>query len=100
MVWQHPLLAFGAKHSTQVPLFQYGPNGKPRNKKNILGRRNYCIVYYEEDSMSLVFDIRVEKEQGVGTTVRYVNNLVSSNSAHEQYCPSYPISAPPPMWHQ
>ena len=36
-----------------------------------MGRRNYCTVHYDEDSMSLVFDIRVEKEKGIGTTVRY-----------------------------
>ena len=49
--------------------------------------------------MELVFDIRIEKEKGVGTTVRYVIKSGSLDPAHE-YCSSYPISAPPPMWHQ
>jgi hypothetical protein len=67
MVWRRPLRCFGTKHSTQIPLFKYGPNGESQQKKNILGQHNYCIVYYE-DSMSLVFDIRAEKEKVVGTT--------------------------------
>ena len=56
----------------QLPLFKHAPDGRLRKKKNILGRRNYCIVHYEENSMELVFDIRAEKEKGGGTTVRYV----------------------------
>ncbi len=73
MVWRRLFTSlFVLNIQPQIPLFKYGPNGKLRNKKNILGRRNYCIVYYEEESMSLVFDIRAEKEKGVGTTVRYV----------------------------
>jgi len=71
MVWRRFLRRFGAKHSSQIPLFKRGTKGQVRKKKNIFGRRNYCIVHYDEDSMELVFDIRVEKEKGVGTTVRY-----------------------------
>lgn len=66
-------VASGAKkYSNQLPLFKHAPDGRLRKKKNILGRRNYCIVHYEENSMELVFDIRAEKEKGGGTTVRYV----------------------------
>lgn len=96
MVWRHLSRRLNSEHSTQIPLFKYDTKGQALACKNILPRRNYCIVDYDEDSMSLVFDIRAEKVKGVGTTVRYVNNLVSSNPTHE--CPSYPVSAPPPMW--
>ena len=76
MVWRRISLHFNSEHSTQVPLFKYDTDGRRLECKNILPRRNYCIVSYDEGSTSLVFDIRVEKEKGVGTTVGYVNNLV------------------------
>ena len=72
MVWRHLFRRFNSEHSTQVPLFKKDTEGQALECKNILPRRNYCIVYYDEDSTSLVFDIRVEREKGVGTTVGYV----------------------------
>lgn len=35
----------------------------------IMGKRNYCMVNWEEQTGDLVFDIRVEKEKGYGETV-------------------------------
>lgn len=34
-----------------------------------MGRRNYTIVEYNHTSQELRFEIRVEKEKGVGDTV-------------------------------
>lgn len=45
-----------------------------------MGRRNYCIVDYLQDSGELRFDIRVETKQGAGTTKGYA------------------VQAPPPRW--
>ena len=46
-----------------------------------MGRRNWCGVELNAGG-ELVFDIRVEKEKGVGETVGYV------------------VGAPPPRWAQ
>ena len=35
----------------------------------IMGKRNYCMANWEEQTRELVFDIRVEKEKGYGETV-------------------------------
>lgn len=37
-----------------------------------MGRRNWCQVDWNPKNGELVFDLRVEKEKGVGTTVGYV----------------------------
>lgn len=34
-----------------------------------MGRRNWCSVDWDRMTGDLMFDIRVEKEQGVGVTV-------------------------------
>ena len=34
-----------------------------------MGKRNWCMVDWEEQTGELVFDIRVEKEKGYGKTV-------------------------------
>jgi len=78
----HKTMHYCQTDEVMIPLFKKDTKGQPLKNKNILGRRNYCMVHYDEGSMELVFDIRVEKEKGIGTTV------------------SYPVSAPPPMWHQ
>ena len=52
-----------------IPLFQKDTNGKAPKSKNIMGRRNYAIVEYNPQTEELQFDIRVEMEKGVGTTV-------------------------------
>ncbi|KAJ7489860.1 hypothetical protein B0H11DRAFT_2156691 [Mycena galericulata] len=63
---------------TMVPLFTTKTNGKPRKQKFIMGRRNWCQVKWENGDW--VFEIRVEKEKGVGQTV------------------GYSIRSPPPRW--
>lgn len=62
----------------QIPIFTTETNGKPRKQKFIMGRRNWCQVNYENDEW--VFDIRVEKEKGMGQTV------------------GYSVRTPPPRW--
>jgi hypothetical protein len=42
-----------------------------------MGRRNWCSVQWDEPTCDLIFDIRVEKEKGVGKTVGYVNLVTS-----------------------
>ncbi|KAJ7685037.1 hypothetical protein DFH06DRAFT_969067 [Mycena polygramma] len=63
---------------TMIAIFQTETNGKPRKKKFIMGRRNWCRVKWENDEW--LFEIRVEKEKGYGQTV------------------GYSVRAPPPHW--
>jgi len=65
---------------TMIPLFTTDTDGSTGNSKTIMGRRNWCSVYYDNTSHDLVFDIRVEKKQGEGDTV------------------GYSVKAPPPRW--
>lgn len=54
----------------QLPLFTKEPDGSNRIKnKYIMGRRNWCAVSYDPRSHELEFDIRVEKEKGIGVSV-------------------------------
>ncbi|KAF5386786.1 hypothetical protein D9615_001876 [Tricholomella constricta] len=65
---------------TMMPIFQAEPNGQARKQKFIMGRRNWCKVVWDPHSGDVVFDIRVEKEKGLGETV------------------GYSVRAPPPGW--
>jgi len=56
---------------TMVPLFSTETDGQSRKQKFIMGKRNWCMVDWEEQTGELVFDIRVEKEKGRGKTVGY-----------------------------
>jgi hypothetical protein len=62
-----------------VPLFLKETDGSKKSRPRVQARRNYTAVEYME-SGELVFDFRVEKEQGLGETV------------------SYPITCPAPRW--
>jgi hypothetical protein len=53
----------------QLPIFQTETNGSSRKQKFIMGRRNWCQVDWDLGSGDLTFDIRVEKEKGMGQTV-------------------------------
>jgi len=53
--------------------------GKP-DQMFIMGKRNWCMVNWEEQTRELVFDIRVEKVKGHGETV------------------GYPLAVPSPGW--
>ncbi|KAK7014992.1 C-CAP/cofactor C-like domain-containing protein [Favolaschia claudopus] len=63
---------------SMIPIFATEPNGRPRKQKFIMGRRNWCQVDYENDEW--VFEIRVEKEKGLGETAGYT------------------VRTPPPRW--
>ncbi|KAG8958152.1 hypothetical protein FRC03_009397 [Tulasnella sp. 419] len=63
-----------------LPLFVNDTNGKAPKSKYIMGRRNWTQVDYDHDTKDLVYDIRVEKEKGVGTTV------------------GFEVRSPPPRW--
>ncbi|KAF8061567.1 hypothetical protein FPV67DRAFT_1563868 [Lyophyllum atratum] len=65
---------------TMMPIFQNETNGQPRKQKFIMGRRNWCKVVWEPQTGDLIFDIRVEKEKGLGETV------------------GYSVHTPPPAW--
>ncbi|RDB24282.1 hypothetical protein Hypma_008733 [Hypsizygus marmoreus] len=57
---------------TMLPIFQTETNGQPRKQKFIMGRRNWCQIFWDRQTGDLVFDIRVEKEKGDGETVGYI----------------------------
>ncbi|KAJ6630651.1 hypothetical protein B0H10DRAFT_1982192 [Mycena sp. CBHHK59/15] len=63
---------------TMIPVFAKETNGKPRKQKFVMGRRNWCQVNW--DNGDWVFEIRVEKEKGMGQTV------------------GYSVRSPPPRW--
>ncbi|KAJ7582843.1 hypothetical protein C8J56DRAFT_1005754 [Mycena floridula] len=65
---------------TMISLFVKEPNGASRKQKCIMGRRNYCITKVDELTGELCWDIRVEKEKGLGETVGYA------------------VRTPPPRW--
>ena len=57
----------------QIPLFERDPDGNTGGSKYIMGRRNWCSARYDNNLDELIFDIRVEKEKGYGTTVGFVS---------------------------
>lgn len=60
----------------QLPVFQTETNGTTRKQKFIMGQRNWCQVDWDRQTGELNFDIRVEKERGLGQTVRCVFNFL------------------------
>lgn len=77
----HKTLHHAATDEAMLPIFTHEPNGAPRAKnKYIMGRRNWCAMHWDNTTGDLVFDLRVEKEKGVGTSVGYM------------------VRAPPPRW--
>jgi len=62
-----------------IPLFEKETDGSKKRRPRVQARRNYTAVEYKQTG-ELVFDFRVEKEQGLGETV------------------SYPITCPAPRW--
>lgn len=80
-----------------MPLFTHDPDGAPRDKnKVIMGRRNWCAVWWDRNSGELVFDIRVEKDKGLGESVKYVCAQWSWQSFNV-FC-RYQVRTPPPQW--
>ncbi|KAF9246124.1 hypothetical protein BU15DRAFT_84931 [Melanogaster broomeanus] len=77
----HKTLHHTETDETMMPIFTHEPDGTPRAKnKYIMGRRNWCAIWWDSYTGDLVFDIRVEKEKGLGDSVGYV------------------IRTPPPQW--
>ncbi|EPQ58419.1 hypothetical protein GLOTRDRAFT_36442 [Gloeophyllum trabeum ATCC 11539] len=76
----HRTMHYCHTDETMMPIFQKDTNGTPLKNKYIMGRRNWCGVRWDQASGDLVFDICVEKEKGIGTTV------------------PYQVRAPPPRW--
>ncbi|KAF8325996.1 uncharacterized protein EI90DRAFT_3231088 [Cantharellus anzutake] len=76
----HKTLHSAQTDEVMVPLFKQDTDGTPLKANLVMGRRNWCQVDWDESSGDLIFDIRVEKEKGYGTSV------------------SYPIHAPAPRW--
>ncbi|KAJ8597901.1 hypothetical protein M405DRAFT_1808 [Rhizopogon salebrosus TDB-379] len=77
----HRTLHHVETEEVMLPLFTKEPDGSNRIKnKYIMGRRNWCAVSYDPRSHELEFDIRVEKEKGIGVSV------------------GYKVRAPPPNW--
>ncbi|TDL27575.1 hypothetical protein BD410DRAFT_812553 [Rickenella mellea] len=76
----HKTLHHADTDETMIPLFTTEPNGAPSKSKFIMGRRNWCSVSWDRETGELRFDIRVEKEKGIGSTV------------------GYEVRTPPPQW--
>jgi hypothetical protein len=78
VIWQ-VLGSRAAEHfHAQLPLFALDTDGTPSKGKFIMGRRNWCSVRWDQMTGGLSFDIRVEREQGIGETVGYARPLSSS----------------------
>jgi hypothetical protein len=61
-----------------------------------MGQRNWCSVNWDQATGDLVFDIRVEKEKGIGTTVGYVYFV--SQLGYISVPIRYVVRTPPPRW--
>ncbi|KAH7912158.1 hypothetical protein BJ138DRAFT_1005044 [Hygrophoropsis aurantiaca] len=76
----HRTMHYAETDETMYPLFSHEPDGTSRKNKFIMGRRNWCAAWWDFHTGEMVFDIRVEREKGVGDSV------------------SYPVRTPPPRW--
>ena len=56
--------------------------GHPRGGGFTMGRWNWCRVRLEKTTGELSFDIRVERQKGVGETVGYVPSFSSFFRLH------------------
>lgn len=77
----HKTLHYAQTDETMMPIFTHDPDGTSRVKnKYIMGRRNWCAVRWDSRTGEMIFDLRVEKEKGLGTSV------------------GYEVKVPPPQW--
>lgn len=76
----HQTLHHAETDESMIPLFTTDTDGSSPHSKYVMGRRNWCSVQFDNNTGDLRFDIRVEKEKGVGVTV------------------GYPVVAPAPRW--
>ncbi|KAF9264742.1 hypothetical protein L218DRAFT_862250 [Marasmius fiardii PR-910] len=68
---------------TMLPIFSTEGDGSSRKQKYIMGKRNWCSSWLDESTGELIFDIRVEKDKGVG-----------KSTGCERY------RCPPPRWNK
>ncbi|KAI6103548.1 hypothetical protein F5141DRAFT_1189861 [Pisolithus sp. B1] len=77
----HKTLHYAQTDETMMPIFTHEPDGTVRFKnKYIMGRRNWCAVRWDGRTGEVMFDLRVEREKGLGTSV------------------GYEVRVPPPQW--
>ncbi|KIM80802.1 hypothetical protein PILCRDRAFT_822082 [Piloderma croceum F 1598] len=76
----HKTMHYADTDESMAPIFTTETNGSARKQKVVMGQRNWCSVNLDQATGDLVFDIRVEKEKGIGTTVGYA------------------VRTPPPRW--
>ncbi|KAK7467073.1 hypothetical protein VKT23_004134 [Stygiomarasmius scandens] len=76
----HKTLHHISTDEVMMPVFQTETDGTSRKQKFIMGRRNWCQTNWDEATGDLLFDLRVEKEKGLGTSVGYL------------------VRVPPPRW--
>ncbi|KIJ68942.1 hypothetical protein HYDPIDRAFT_80069 [Hydnomerulius pinastri MD-312] len=82
----HKTLHHAETDETMIPIFTHEPNGSLRAKnKYIMGRRNWCAVWWDTNTGELVFDIRVEKEKGLGESVGYVFAVYSGSTSADYF---------------
>ena len=67
---------FADRFLGQLPLFIQDTDGTPSKGKFIMGKRNWCSIRWDQKTGGLLFDIRVERQKGVGETVRYACFLI------------------------
>ncbi|ORX52305.1 hypothetical protein DM01DRAFT_1336688 [Hesseltinella vesiculosa] len=83
-------------------LFKRSPNGNTRQNKKLMGMRNYCAGYVDEQTGKMHFWIQAEKEIGKVGTMGYlveVPRLIFGQAAQRNVPPSLPprsTMAPPP----
>ena len=53
----------------QLPLIDKEPDGSNSKSKYVMGRRNWCSIVRDATNGDLIFDIRIEKQKGIGETV-------------------------------
>ncbi|KIY51015.1 hypothetical protein FISHEDRAFT_37727 [Fistulina hepatica ATCC 64428] len=82
---------------TMLPVFAKDTDGSACKQKYIIGRRNYCQIDWDAKTGDLVFDIRLEKEKGIGQTVgRVYSSWMLFRLLMVLF--SYPVRVPAPRW--
>ena len=93
---------FADRFLGQLPLFIQDTDGTPSKGRFIMGRRNWCSIRWDQRTGELSFDIRVERQKGVGETVGFACFLmlpwIAPNQLIRPLVYSYLVKAPPPRW--
>ncbi|ETW85467.1 hypothetical protein HETIRDRAFT_32709 [Heterobasidion irregulare TC 32-1] len=67
----HRTMHYADTDETMLPLFDKEPDGSNSKSKYVMGRRNWCSIVRDATNGDLIFDIRIEKQKGIGETVGY-----------------------------